>query len=298
MELIERLAAWSSQRWEKIGHLGKAYPAWNACEILAPHEDGTPVGGFCLQFNLVFLQACESFGIPGRVLSIGSGVHIDKIRGGHEVVELWSNEHRKWIYVDGNTAWYLVDAKTEVPLSLWELRQRQLDVWEGKAHAPLRVVKLAETRFEWEGLDTWPPLVELRLVPRSNFLSQRAPLPLNQGMRGWFWTGHYVWTDQRLPAREIYSHRLTRRENFEWSLNRAHLVLEPTSTPGEVRVHLDSNTTGLESYVATIDDGDARQVDGVFTWKLREGKNRLRIAPRNIAGREGIESWVELELSP
>ncbi len=130
LELMTRLARWSAAQWDK-GHLREGYPPWDALEILKPHADGTPVGGFCQQYNVVFLQACESFGMPGRAVSLGVGDH-DEIHGGrlkgggHEVVEIWSNQFRKWVYIDGNLAWYAVDAASRVPLSLFELRQRQL----------------------------------------------------------------------------------------------------------------------------------------------------------------------------
>ncbi len=295
LEIIERLAAWSATRWPKLGHLGEAYPPWDALKILASHGDGTPVGGFCLQFNLVFLQACESLGIPGRVVSIGPGDGGSKIRSGHEVVELWSNQFAKWIYVDGNAAWYAVDEANGAPLSLWELRERQLAAWAGRKAPPLRVVKLAETRYTWPDLHHWPAFAELRLVPRGNFLEQRAPLPLNQGMRGWFWTGHYVWSDQQQPASEIYAHRVVRRQDWEWSMNHAHIVLEPTATPGEVRVHLDSRTPGLDTYLAKFDDQPPASAEAVFPWKLRPGANRLTVRPRNHAGREGIASSLAVE---
>jgi len=158
LELITRLAAWSSRQWEK-GHLAQSYPPWNALEILKPHADGTPVGGFCQQYNLVFLQACESFGQPGRAVSISQGVLPDKIPGsGHEVVEIWSNQFKKWIYVDGNCAWYAVDKETRVPLSLWELRQRQLATLNKKPVRPTEIIKIAETKYEWKDLTSWPPL--------------------------------------------------------------------------------------------------------------------------------------------
>ena len=46
LELIERLAVWSAGCWER-GHLKEGYPPWDALEILKPHADGKPVGGFC-----------------------------------------------------------------------------------------------------------------------------------------------------------------------------------------------------------------------------------------------------------
>lgn len=295
LEQLERLAAWSATRWDKLGHLGETYPAWNAHEILRLHEDGTPIGGFCQQFNIVFLQACESLGFVGRAVSIGPGNEFAKIRSGHETVEIWSNQFRKWIYIDGNTAWYAVDAKTKVPLSLLELHERQEALFHGRPSEPIRIVSLLKTRYEWKGLESWPPFVELRLVPRSDFLSQDRPVPLNQGMRGWFWTGHYAWDDARAPALPLYSHRESRREYFQWTLNHAHLKLEATDKPGELLVHVDTETPSLEAMLARFDDAEPQIAGRKFLWKLHPGLNRLEVTPRNLLGRLGTPSRVTVD---
>ena len=295
-ELIERLAAWSARRWDR-GHLREGYPPWDALEILKPHRDGTPVGGFCQQYNVVFLQACESFGIPGRAVSIGPGDHGGRVKSGHEVVEVWSNQFRKWVYVDGDMAWYAADAGN-VPLSLWELRRRQLPALAGKPFEPIRVVELLpDGRRRWAGLTGWPPFLELRLIPRSNFLEQPAPLPLNQGMRGWFWTGHYAWADADYPASLLYGNRVTNRRDWEWTLNQARFTLEATAAPGEMRVHLDTETPGFDTFLAAVDGQPARPVASGFVWKLHAGKNTLDVRPRNRVGREGVPSRVVIERS-
>jgi hypothetical protein len=297
LELIGRLAAWSAARWDK-GHLQEAYPAWDCLDILADHKDGQPVGGFCQQYNVVFLQACESFGLCGRAVSLGPGDHGLAIRGGHEVVEIWSNEFRKWIYVDGNAAWYFVDRDTRIPLSLRELRERQLQTVAGKDSQPIEIIKLAESRYEWKGLAGWPPFAELRLIPRSNFLQAKSPLPLNQGMRGWFWTGHYVWTDDASPASLLYPHRVSQLANWDWTLNEAHIHLEAASTPGELRVHLDSVTPGFDSFETNVDAAGWNHTVAAFAWKLHAGKNRLEARSKNITGRAGSTSFVELSYEP
>jgi Transglutaminase-like superfamily len=293
LELLSKLAAWASARWQK-GHLREGYPAWDALKILESHRDGTPVGGFCQQYNLIFLQACESFGIPGRAVSIGPGDHGAGIRGGHEVVEVWSNDHCKWIYVDGNAAWYFINPDTRVPLSLRELRRQQLLTLRDKKAPAIQLVRVAQTRQKWMGLDGWPPFCELRLIPRSNFLEQKTPLPLNQGMRGWFWTGHHVWTDTDSPAALLYSQRETRPGNWDWTLNQAHFTLEATSTAGEVRVYLDTETPGFENFLADVDNQGKKSVRSGFVWKLHPGRNMLKVRPRNTAGRQGIASRVVL----
>ncbi len=298
-ELIGKLAAWASKQWSK-GHLSEIYPAWNALEILKAHTDGKPVGGFCQHYNLTFLQACESFGIPGRAVSIGAGGFVDKpSKSGHEVVEIWSNEHKKWVYVDGDLAWYVIDVGTKRPLSLLELRSRQLaGLIPGMLVKETEFVKVGESERaqHWGSLEKGPAFGELRLIPRSNFLEQRAPLPLNQGMRGWFWTGHHVWTDSDMPAALLYGNRVTHRRNWEWTLNQAHYTLEATATPGEIRVHLDTHTPGFATFLADIDGKGKQPVTSGFLWKLHSGTNRLEVWPRNDAGREGIVSRVVLDV--
>lgn len=293
-ELIEKLTVWTTKRWEK-GHLNKIYPAWNAREILKPADDGTPIGGFCQQYNLVLLQACESFGLVGRIVSLGSGNMTDKIRSGHETCEIWSNEFDKWVYIDGNTGWYLIDAETKTPLSHLELRERQLAFFADKPFRPVEAKVVAETKYKWDGLKNFPPFMELRMIPRSNFLETQVPLPLNQGMRGWFWTGHYVWSDDTLPAAMLYGHRVTRRENWDWSVNQVHLTLEPTATKGEFRVHCDTETPGFETFTAKTDGGEATPQKTGFAWQLKPGKNRIEVRSRNIAGRVGAASWIEIQ---
>ena len=295
LELMTRLASWSAKQWDR-GHLKDSYPTFDALDILAKHEDGNPVGGFCQHYNLVLLQACESFGIPGRAISIGVGDHGATIgRGGHEVVELWSNQFRKWMYIDGDMAWYAADADSGTPLSLWELRQRQLAAVRKQPFDAIRVVQFGPAKKEWTSLLEWPALLELRLIPRSNFLEELAPLPLNQGMRGWFWTGHYVWNDAEYPAGLLYGNRVGNVRNWEWTLNQAHYTLEATTTPGELCVHLDTMTPGFDTFLAQIDGGGWKSVETGFVWRLMPGANRLEVRPRNIAGREGIVSHVVIE---
>ena len=298
LELIGQLAVWASQRWDK-GHLAKQYPPWDAGEILKTADDGTPVGGFCQQYNVVFLQACESFGLCGRAVSIGpgdSGLAGGKIRGGHEVVEIWSNQFAKWIYVDGNAAWYFTDAASGVPLSLRELRDRQLDALVTTDPDSIKHVKLADSKYEWTGLKNWPPFLELRLIPRSNFLAQAAPLPLNQGMRGWFWTGHHVWSDDRAPASLLYGQRVSQTPNWDWTLNQAHIRLTATDKPDELHLELDTQTPGFETFLVKIDEQPSAPSNGTFNWKLHLGRNRLEAIPRNVAGREGVRSWIVLDV--
>lgn len=294
--LITRLAAWSARRWVD-GHLGQVYPPWNALEILKPHSDGKPVGGFCQQFNIVFLQACESFGLLGRAVSIGAGDHGVQIRSGHEVVEIWSNEFGKWVYIDGQAAWYFVDERN-VPLSLIELRERQLAVRDGRRPSPVRLVRVAETKWSWNGLDGWPAFTELRLIPRSDWLTHSAPLPLNQGMRGWFWSGHFAWTDDAYPASLLYGQRVRQSSNWNWTAQAAAARLQAGREPGELLVMVESVIPGGGDLQVRENNEPPRTTPSEFSWKLRPGMNRLVVEPVNRAGRAGMASRFTVSFDP
>ena len=299
LQRMERLAVWTSQQWTK-GHLSKIYPKWDALDILKEHDDGTPVGGFCQQYSIVFLQACESFGMPGRCVSIGAGDHGVKIRSGHEVIEIWSNELNKWVYVDGQAAWYFVDKETRTPLNLLELRERQLAVLLDKASSPaakrpVDVVVLAKSPHEWKGLQDWPAFAELRMIPHTKFLDGELPLPLNQGMRGWFWTGHRVWTDDLYPGSVLYSDFVANPHAWNWPINQTHLELQQTSTPGALTARCTHNMPGFANYVVQIDDEKERTIDrNDFAWPLHAGENRLQVRAVNVHGLRGPASWVKV----
>ncbi len=301
LDRLKRLAAWSSQQWQK-GHLGETYPAWNAFEILKPHRDGTPIGGFCQQYNVLFLQACQSLGYVGRAVSIGPGEFGSRIRSGHEVVEIWSDQFRKWIYIDGDACWYLVEEKSGTPLSLRELRERQLQALREQPHEPVAVVPIpldsGKPRYEWKGLTSFPAFAELRLIPRSNVLSQPEPLPLNQGMRGWFWPGHVVWTDDLSPAARLYGQRVSTPSNWDWTVNQVEARLFATERDRELFIALDHNAADFDHYMIRTDSSTAAPIiekQSSFLWKLHPGINRLTIQVVNRLGRLGSPTTVTIE---
>jgi len=70
---------------------------------------------------------------------------------------------------------------------------------------------------------------------------------------------------------------------------------EATDTPGELRVHLDTETPGYDTFLADIDSKGKRPVVSGFLWKPHARKNRLEVRPRNTAGRGGVPSLIVLD---
>jgi hypothetical protein len=82
-----RLRAWAHRQWQPGGRFH--YPPWDAVEILdLARSHGNH--GFCAQYAIVFLQACQSMGIHAR--------YVDLL--GHFVVALWSDDFDRWVVMD------------------------------------------------------------------------------------------------------------------------------------------------------------------------------------------------------
>ncbi len=88
-EQLVKLRDWVSRQW-KYQPPAVNYPAWDADEILRRKY------GFCVQYAMVLMQAAISLGHQARFF-FGDNPG-GSYEGGHEVCEIWSNEHRKWIF--------------------------------------------------------------------------------------------------------------------------------------------------------------------------------------------------------
>lgn len=86
-ETIVRLRAWARRQWEAGADF--YYPPWDAVEILdlARLHDNR---GFCAQYAVVFLQACQSLGIHARYVDLP----------GHFTVAVWSDDYDRWVVMD------------------------------------------------------------------------------------------------------------------------------------------------------------------------------------------------------
>src|SRR2546425_2290946 len=86
-EAIRLLRAWTRRQWEPGGSL--YYPPWDAVEILDLARKYRN-RGFCAQYGIVLLQACQSLGIHARYVDLP----------GHFVVAVWSDDYNRWVVMD------------------------------------------------------------------------------------------------------------------------------------------------------------------------------------------------------
>lgn len=106
-EKARALMRWTRQQWNP----GRPdpYPPINAMIILREIRAGR-TGGFCAQYNYVFVQAVQSFGIRARYVTLPR----------HEVTEVWVREMGKWVCFDPLYEAFCTDQEG-TPLSVYEI---------------------------------------------------------------------------------------------------------------------------------------------------------------------------------
>lgn len=339
MEKIKLLRGWVAGLWD--WYLPDTelpdQTAWNAMEILnQKNKEGAPgkIGGYCLHYAIVFAQACQSLGIPARIVTVNYSIW-----GGHEVTEVWSREYEKWIMMDAQFDAMFYNRQTRIPCSVLELHQVFLDTYYpgseiinrdkwtiedrnrrseninpdslpiamelgGKAHSG----QLGKDYVWWKvAFDMAAPgysggygffnTAEVRWLPRSNWLSQPAPMPVTHGRTHWGWTGYLCWTDSKTPESAEHRYFVRRQSDIYPRLFTVDFRIEPISE-GLLRVMMATDSPGF-SYFEIIENGVKRKIrKGDYIWKVIPGENKLEIRSVDAIGNRGSASKLSIDYLP
>jgi transglutaminase-like putative cysteine protease len=312
-EQFVKLRDWVSRQW-KYQPPAVHYPAWDADEILRRKY------GFCVQYAVVLMQSAISLGHQARFF-FGDNPG-GSYEGGHEVCEIWSNEHRKWIFMDGTVSLHYVDPRTRVPMSALELhdllvktyyqgrpatlsnrpQERQLSdaiaICFGGSMTPGSVPAGTDARVEAraEGGRYSVPTRWLCLsyLPRNNFYAHAYPQPLNQGCH-WDWSEYWWFEDELTPRQWQYRYFTSRRNDLDWSINQVCFAATVTDRPGDLAIVMGTFTPYFESFLVKSDRQAWNASSRDFTWALHAGRNRLEMRVRNNAGILGPVSFLDVE---
>jgi hypothetical protein len=289
-----------------------------------------------VHYAIVCMQAAISLGFqarylfganPGAIGAFLSHCNNPDVRAilppdadiGHEVCEVWSNEHAKWIYLDVSENFHCVDARTGVPLSMGDVHELILKTYypDGeivrRANAP-REDKTSENlgicynrevspqcsaEKTIDGRYPVPRLwMFLRYMPRNNFLAQPDPVPIRQGAH-FDWTGFVVLEGRQMPKGQWqYGHFTGRRADLGWTINQVRFDASYGDAPGVVRIQMGTVTPGFETFIAKIGDEDWKATTRSFDWPLRRGRNRLQMRVRNTSGALGPIGLLEINYEP
>jgi hypothetical protein len=308
-EKLVLLRNWVSKQW-RFQSPKSHYPAWDADEIL------TLKAGICVQYAIVYMECATALGYQTRFF-LGNNYAT-----GHEVTEVWSDDYKKWVFMDPTESRHYVDPRTGTPLSVLEIRDLILATYyEGKTagpdtHPQKRVT--SDLIAACYGTQTTPGPVELRrrrdydsqngkfyvpaglwmvlrYLPRNNFLSQPYPVPLTEGASDWDYPDFWMWNDGRNLTQYRYRNFTARRSDLAWTINEVCFDVAYGAKPDLLAVQMCTVTPYFETFLVKIDDQGWKPSGRTVDWTLHAGANRLEMRVRNTSGVEGPVSFVAVE---
>ncbi len=244
----------------------------------------------------------------------------------HEVVEVWVDSLRKWIYLDPSLSQYYIDPQTKTPLSLKEMHdiyiqfvlkpgETLLSVPDEtlkariKAKGPLKGMlapivcidsgwhygnKIDPASYDWGWLHGYIISGFLRLIERNNYVSEKEPLFSHFG-DGINFNNHWHWVDDATPPRMSKIQTYTGRErDLWWSMNQAAMK---ANRIGEKNIALEFGNTQpfFMHYLISIDSASAPQISGhAYNWALHSGENDIVVTPVDEFGNRGLSSHLRL----
>jgi hypothetical protein len=248
----------------------------------------------CQLFPLLYSQVLLSLGHQARLVSAR-----------HGMVEVWSNQYRKWVLMDA-----------------------ELDHHFEKAGVPLNMVEVLEENFTGEppaarlvrgrraaGAEN-PTLVHLgheELPVAATVAWFAQPLELvdlrNDWLTNHYFRGHPARTDgnslvfrhprvtQPLSLAQSLRPRTDRADEFYWTLNQTEIHAHP-AVGDRLRLAFRTVTPNFAHYEVVVDgETVTRSAAPDFLWRLHPGVNTLAVRPVNQFGVRGVESSVRLSVA-
>lgn len=291
-EFFLKLKDWVASQWDHS--TPDPTPPWDAVTILDWIRTGK-TGGFCGQYAQVLLQALTAYGYPARYVEIGLASN----PYAHFVVEVWSNEHDKWIVLDADYNVHF--EKYGVPLSARDVHDHY--VWRN--HEPIDVVLGADRDGHPNPFSYGHSMTELyyylRFGDKANHLA--APdEPVFDRMNDFveYLDARTVpWERSRFdspyPKERLTARTTTDPRVIDARINQVELTISAQSRE-QVDLSLRHNAVQFSHYEYRGGDaGPWSSLHGhTLQWRPGLGADSLHVRTVNAAGVAGPASTIEL----
>jgi hypothetical protein len=233
------------------------------------------------------------------ILSVGHQAR--RVAFDHGMVEVWSNQYRKWVVMDAELDHHY--EKAGVPLSALELGDEYA---AGVRPTPVRLVRgpLAERREN-------PTMVHLhreQLTIEDTLVWFNSHIVFDSMRNDWM-TNHYfrghparseacslIYLNPNVDTPVDFFQRLrpqTRdRGDAYWTLNQTEILVRGATGP-TLPLAFRTVTPNFDYYEVVVDGANpSRWTTPKFDWSLHDGVNTLSVRSVNRFGVKGIESFV------
>jgi hypothetical protein len=293
------LRSWSRSRFRREDY--QPIPTdFDALEVLdrdlhnlagEPYQPGRHIDP-CHFFPLLYAQVLLSMGHQPRLVSIG-----------HGMVEVWSNQFRKWVLMDAELNWHY--EKDGVPLNMAEIFE------ENYTCGPTRV-RVVRGHQSSDPNTTRVHLgkeeVPLEILIRAHHTRLAIVDLRNDWLTNRYFPGHparsernsLVFTDPRLAEPPPFAERLRpqtgRREDLYWTLNQTEVRARAPARDDVLELALSTVTPNFDHFEVVVDGGPPQASAGRIEWRLHAGVNTLAVRSVNQAGVRGIESSAAVRM--
>jgi hypothetical protein len=246
----------------------------------------------CVFFPLLFSQVLLSMGHSPRIGAIT-----------HGVIEVWSNQYKKWVTMDAELDWHY--EKDGIPLSMIEMRDEGSD----PKHSRVRIVRGNQSSGDANTTMAHLGVEELPVEALINWHVREVDIRdmRNDWLTNHYFHGHPRWSDQNSlayedpgagPERSIYKllfPHTRNREDMYWTLNQTEIWIRESSPADRLNLVLRTVTPNFDFFEIRIDDAKPVQSQtGIVEWQLHEGENTISIATVNKFRVRGIPSTIKL----
>ena len=243
----------------------------------------------------VLREGLMSMGYVSRQIGL-KGAHGDGNGDEHSVVEVWSNQYRKWIILDPTLDMYFVKGGT--PLNSFELRQewfynkgKALTIVIGNNAERRRTADMPIKRETHAGFGT----LELNANSLGKFLYVAYTPATVDGKPDY---GKMFITKDKLCEGVPYHTRTCPKDPATepyWPMQQAALTLTPAAGAA-IAVKAETMTPDFDKFRHRVDGGAWMDGPPPGEWKLHKGENTLEVQAVNKFGVEGAVSKAGLEL--
>jgi hypothetical protein len=253
------------------------------------------IHGHCMSYAEVLITGLTGLGYYARHWAIEEYVPQADGPNDHEVVEVWSNTLKKWVYQDPSLDTYYANPITGEPLSILEMHDIYMTSGnitnvDGKYHYGVYT-----PTYDWHRFQGYATTGFIRLTERNNFHSQPSPVfnDFGNGICGI--NAYHCWIDSLTQTCDstitLFSGR---KRDFWYTLNQASIKAK-RSAEGTLTLEFGNSQPFFHQYAVSVDNGaPVVQTGAGYAWTLHNGMNTLTVTPEDNWGTQGLSSTITL----
>jgi hypothetical protein len=238
---------------------------------------------YCSHFAIILMQCALSLGWQSRIITLG----------GHELTEIWSLDHRKWIVIDnprGAFTHVLLEGDS-TPINALELRT----AWRQAPERTVRQVLPDGTLHGAGPASGYSGFRYLSAAMRNNYLSRPfTPEYTNPDSSRASLRERLRWVDELSPP-VIGMWNTSKPEVFNPAINFSRIHLDFTDLMGMLAVTLTTVTPNFGHFETNTDAAGWKRSPASFVWLLRRGRNTLEVTAVNKFGVPGTAASVSVD---